>query len=146
MINITIEAQRLLEKWQTCKSLRYPVLVVAPIHPTFISENNLLEIPDFIGAELLDFEDRYRGQLNRFIPWYVIRDEILKEAIEKTVIVIHTEFFYDKWTGEERTTFLRNLLRQDGHKGVILGIYCQDNLHPIVDNISSKDRGMIWNP
>ncbi len=146
MNNITREVESLLEKWHICRSLRYPVLVVAPIHPSFVSENNLLEIPDFIDAHLLDFEERYKGKLSRFIPWYSIRDEILKEASDKTVIVIHIEYFYDKWNSEERTIFLRNLLRQDGHKGIILGIYCQENLHPIVENISTINRGMIWNP
>ena len=138
--------QKLSEEWAKRIESRYPVLVVIPAGPGKITMEVISEFAALIKAKVLDYEERYTGRLASFIGRSDIAEEIIGLAADGPLIVANIEHFYDKWTINERIDFIRHILRRDGHRGVILVIYCNENLSPIVKEVGSNDRGTIWNP
>lgn len=138
--------QRLLEEWASCENGRYPVLVVIPSTPDKLTPANMLEFAELIDAEVLDFEERYSGQLSSFIGRAAIVDEILVSACTLPVVVTNIEYFYDKWKEHERIDFVRHLLRRDGHRGIVLLLYADEDFSSIIKVIPPNNRGIIWNP
>jgi len=138
--------QRLLEKWGNCENTRYPVLVVIPSVPGKLTAVTMSEFGELLNADVLDFENRHKDRLSNFIGRADIMDEILKPANLKPVVVTNIEYFYDKWKKSERLDFIRHLLRRDGHHGIILLLYADEDFSPIIRETPQTDRGVIWNP
>lgn len=139
-------AQRLLEEWGKQMGSRYPVVVVVPSGPGKITLEALTEFTTLISADILDFEERYGGRLSAFIGRADIAEEIVGFAEGKPAVVINVEHFYDKWDVQERLSFIRHILRRDGHAGIVLLLHCQESLSPIVKDVAPNERGAIWNP
>jgi hypothetical protein len=138
--------QKLLEEWDKRTDSRYPVLVVIPSGPGKIIPEVMVEFASLIRANVLDFEERYAGRLSRFIGRADVLEEIIELAADTPVVVTNVEHFYDKWTITERIDFIRHILRRDGHRGIVLLLYCNENLSPIVNEVGQNERGAIWNP
>lgn len=144
-MSISFIAQCLLTEWNACRGTRYPVLIVIPGEHRGFSPVVLEEFGKIIGGELYDCGMRYQDQLSQFKTRTDIRFDILSEARKQPVIVLNIEYFYDKWTGAERLAFLKDLSRLDGHHGIVMVIYCEEDLYSIKD-IPANSRGVIWNP
>jgi hypothetical protein len=140
------DPERLMVEWEKCAQTRYPVLVVVPSTPDKISPFVINEFAKFAQSGIFDFEERYKGELGRFVSRADVRAEILDRARYQTVVVLNVEHFYDKWTNKERLEFLRDTLRQDGHRGIILLLYCDEDFSVIGKEISQNNRGIIYNP
>lgn len=140
-----LKTQKLMEKWRSCPE-RYPVLIIAPSNPKSYNENDMMEFVELMDARMIDMENRYAGKLSDFIVWRQIQTEIVESAEQKTTVVVNAEHFYDKWQATERVSFLKSLLRRDGHKGILLLIFCNENLAGIASEISKSERGVIWTP
>lgn len=138
--------QRLIEEWGKQVDTRYPVLVVIPSGPAKVTAEVVTEFADFIKARILDFEERYEGRLSSFIGRADIAWEIMDFAAESPAVVTNVEHFYDKWTISERIDFIRHILRRDGHQGIVLLLFCNENLSTIVKEVGQNERGAIWNP
>lgn len=138
--------QRLLEQWGSCENGRYPVLVVIPSMPDKLTPAKMFEFAELINAQVLDFEERYAGQLSSFIGRAAVVDEILESACTQPVVVTNIEYFYDKWKKHERIDFVRHLLRRDGHRGIVLLLYADEDFSAIIKVIPQNNRGNIWNP
>lgn len=134
-----------LEKWRLCRESRYPVMLIIPSQQDIFSELIIEEIAGLIEGKLLDFEKRYQGVLNTFFTWSKVREEIYSDSCNAPVIVTNLEPFYSKWTVEERLTFLRNILRTESPYGIIVILYCLENLTEI-RSIPENSRGLIWAP
>lgn len=143
---ISLWVQRLLEEWGKQVDTRYPVLVVVPSGPAKVTAEVVAEFAEFIKARTLDFAERYQGRLNSFIGRADIAGEIVGFAVEGPAVVTNVEHFYDKWTTSERIDFIRHLLRRDGHRGIVLLLFCNENLSSIVKEVGQNERGAIWNP
>ncbi|EFK09421.1 conserved hypothetical protein [delta proteobacterium NaphS2] len=138
--------EQFLEKWQQCRKKRYPVLVIitAPLDNHFTLEH-IEEIAQILQAKVFNFKQTYQNRLNEFITWQTVRDEIYHGANSGIVIVTELEPFYAKWPENERVAFLKNLLRSEPSKGIILIINCQEDLSTIRE-IEENSRGLIWAP
>ncbi len=134
-----------LEKWRLCRESRYPVMLIIPSRRDIFSELIIEEIAGLIEGKLLDFEKRYQGVLKTFFTWSKVREEIYSDSCNDPVIVTNLEPFYSKWTIEERLAFLRNILRTESPYGMIIILYCLENLTEI-RSIPENSRGLIWAP
>ena len=139
-------AQKLLGEWGKRTESRYPVLIVVPSGPGKITAEVIDEFAKLMQVNVLDFEERYAGRLSGFIGRAKITEEILDLAKSIPVIVTNVEHFYDKWTITERIDFIRHILRRDGHRGIVMVLYCDENLTAIVNEVRPNERGAIWNP
>ena len=147
-MEISDSARRLLEKWKEFTKpgcSRYPVLIVIPNNRNMYDISVINEICSITDFQLFDFQKVNQTRLHHFIPRNSIRSEIVTEAAKHPTVFINIEFFYDKWTAEERIAFLRDIIRQDGHKGIVLIIYCEEELLPVIE-IPENSRGLLWNP
>ncbi|WP_457570840.1 hypothetical protein [Desulfovulcanus sp.] len=136
--------EELLAKWHRCHDRRYPVLIV--VKASLDDQNTMQQTEEFarvINAEILNFQKRHQGELDRFFTWQSIRDELYKAASNRHVIAIEIEPFYAKWPEKERLAFLRNLLRSSPKHSITLIISCQENLSEL-QNIDKNSRGIIW--
>src|SRR5208283_1977521 len=124
--------QKLSEGWERIVTTRYPVLVVVPSGPDKITTEVLTVFANYIKANMLNFEEKYSGRLSSFIGRADIAEEIVKTAALAPVIVTNVEHFYNKWSSSERIDFIRHVLRRDGHYGIMLLLYCDENLSLIV--------------
>lgn len=140
-----LKTQKLIEKWRKCPD-RYPVLIIVPSNAQAIDNVTIKAFANVLNARILDFEIEYEGKLSEFVIWQRIQSQIFESALIQPTIVVNAELFYDKWTKEERLSFLRSLLRKDGHRGIVLVIYCNEYLSKITEEISESDRGVIWSP
>lgn len=136
--------EQLLEKWQQCREKRYSVLfiITAPMD-TFFPLQRIEEFADILQAKVFNFKQRYQNQLDDFLTWQTVRDEIYQAANNDTIIVAELEPFYAKWPEKERLAFFKNLLRSEPAKGIILIINCQEDLSSIKE-IKENSRGLIW--
>ena len=143
-MQLSFNTQVLLSKWKVCEKNRYPVLVVIPNERQKYIIDDIDKINKYVSGQILNFEDTYKGQLDKFQTRYFIRSKIIEKARESAVIVFNIEHHYDKWRIDERISFIRDLIRQDGHKGIILFIYCEEDLSTL-KKITERNRGVIWN-
>lgn len=137
---------KLLEKWhETMKLHRYRVLLAIP--PTGgMPPSTIDTLKSGADLQVYDFKQSYADRLNEFVVRFQIRSDIVEAAREAGVAVINVEYFYDKWQPAERLAFLKDILRQDGHKGILLLVHCNENLSTIAEGVPSNSRGIIWTP
>ena len=148
MMELLDTTQRLIEKWKEFELPgrgRYPVLIIIPNSRSLFDNSVIDEFGNIAGAEIFDFEKLYTDELNSFFTRNRIRTEIVRKARNHFSIVLNVEYFYDKWTSAERISFLKDMIRQDGHKGIILILYCEEDMSSVIA-IPENDRGVIWNP
>lgn len=137
---------KLLEKWhETVKLHRYRVLLAIP-PPGGITPTTIESLKARAGLRIYDFKESHADRLNAFMVRFQIRSDIVEAAREAAVAVINVEYFYDKWQPAERLAFLKDILRQDGHRGILLIVHCNENLSKIAEDVPSNSRGIIWTP
>ena len=134
-----------LDKWHRCINGRYRVMLVTPSRQDRFPDELVEELTSVIGAERADFAKRYQGELESFFTRRKIQEEIRDGCSLKPLLVSSLEPFYSKWPVEERYAFLRYMLRMETAHGVVLLLYCQENLTEIKE-ISKNNRGIIWTP
>ena len=138
--------EKLLEKWQQCNETRYSILlIITPPLDTQFSTMLLGEFADITKSKLLDFTTIYQGQLNQFLTWQTIRDEIYINANSQPIVVTNLEPIYAKWPESERLAFLKNMLRSEPAHSIVIVLNCKEDLSDL-KNIKKNNRGMIWAP
>jgi hypothetical protein len=134
-----------LDKWHQCINGRYRVMLVTPSKQDRFPEELIEELIGVIGAKRSDFATRYQGELESFFTRRKIQEEIRGDCSATPLLVTSLEPFYSKWPVEERYAFLRYMLRMETAHGVVLLLYCQEDLTEIKE-ISKNNRGTIWTP
>jgi len=134
---------RFLEKWQLCKDSRYPVIFIVPSQKGVLSDALLQEIADLIGGILADFAKRYQGSLETFLTRKQVQEEIYSIAKDTPTVMKNLEPFYSKWPVDERLAFIRYMIRSEPPHGIMLALYCQEDLSEI-KAIPANNRGIIW--
>ncbi|MDM8557180.1 hypothetical protein QUF75_20865 [Desulfococcaceae bacterium HSG7] len=134
---------RFLEKWQQSKDSRYPVIFIVPSQKNVLSDTSLQEFADLIGGASADFAKRYQGALETFLTRKQVQEEINSIAQNSPVVMINLEPFYSKWTVDERLAFIRYMLRSEPPQGIVMVLYCQEDLSAI-RAIPDNNRGIIW--
>jgi hypothetical protein len=133
---------QILEKWHYCSNGRYRILLITLNSKNQLIEAALDEVSDAISGVRFDFYRKYKGQLDLFFTWQQLRDLIYEQSKQVPVVVSGIEPFYSKWPVEERLSFLKNLLRLEPAGGIILALFCSDNLMEI-NAIAENNRGLI---
>ncbi len=134
-----------LEKWYKCKNSRYPVMLVSPSAQDLFSDELIEELTNLIRAELFIFSKEYSGRLEMFLTWQKIKEILSGKSFNNPLMTTGLEPFYSKWSIEERYNFLRYILRMESGNGIVLVLYCQEDLAMIKD-IGKGNRGIIWTP
>lgn len=134
-----------LDKWHRCINSRYRVMLVTPARQDRFPEELITEIVGVTGAERVDFALRYQGELESFFTWRKIQEEIRESSTPQPLFVTSLEPFYSKWPEDERFAFLRYILRMETAYGVVLLLYCREDLAELKE-ISENNRGVIWTP
>lgn len=138
--------EELLEKYHQYLEHRYKVLIIikAPQDKLFpISLVN--EFAESIKAQVINFEESYKGRLNEFFIWQDIRDQLYNMANTQATIAVDIEPIYAKWPDDERLAFLRNILRSSPINPLVLLLNCQEDLSEL-QKIDGNNRGLIWAP
>ncbi|MDR3555561.1 MAG: hypothetical protein P4L55_12465 [Syntrophobacteraceae bacterium] len=134
-----------LDKWRRCVNSRYRVMLITPARQDRFPEELIKEVTEVIGAERTDFATRYQGELESFFTRWKIQEEIREGCSAKPLLVSSLEPFYSKWPEEERYAFLRYMLRMEVTHGVVLLLYCREDLTDL-KGIAENSRGTIWTP
>lgn len=134
---------RFLEKWQLCKDSRYPVIFIVPSQKGALSDALLQEIADLIDGVSADFAKRYQGALETFLTRKQVQEEIYSIAKDTPAVMKNLEPFYSKWPVDERLAFIRYMLRSEPSQGIVMVLYCQEDLSAI-RAIPNNNRGIIW--
>jgi hypothetical protein len=142
---MTMLLDTFLDKWHRCVNSRYRVMLVTPARQDRFPEEFIKEVTEVIGAERADFATRYQGELESFFTRWKIQEEIREGCSSQPLLVTSLEPFYSKWPEEERYAFLRYMLRMETPHGVVLLLYCREDLAEIKE-ISENNRGTIWTP
>jgi hypothetical protein len=135
--------QQVLEKWHYCSDRRYRTLLITPARKNKFVEQVMDEIAGIVNGIWLDFSQKYKGNLDCFFTWQQVRDQIYAQSMEDMAVVSGLEPFYSKWPVPERFAFLRNIIRLEPPKGILLILYCTENLMDI-NAIPENNRGIIW--
>jgi hypothetical protein len=120
-------------------------MLVTPARQDRFPEEVIKEIVEVTGAEWADFAVRYQGELESFFTRRKIQEEIREGSSAHPLLVTSLEPFYSKWPEDERYAFLRYMLRMETAYGVMLLLYCREDLAEIKE-ISENNRGAIWAP
>lgn len=137
--------QKVLEKWHYCSDRRYRILLITPAQNNTFVEPIMDEIAGVVDGIRLDFSQKYKGNWDCFFTWQQVRDQIYVQSMENLAVVSGLEPFYSKWPVPERYAFLRNIIRIEPPKGILLVLYCAENLMDI-NAIHENNRGIIWAP
>lgn len=132
-----------IEKWHLCKEKRYPVMFIIPSKWGVFSEAVIDEIAGIMNGQKVDFAARYQGALETFLTRNMVQRELLESSQPSPVIVSNLEPFYSKWQTDERLDFIRYMLRTEVANGIVIVLYCQENLADI-RAIAPNNRGYIW--
>ncbi|MBF0203945.1 MAG: hypothetical protein HQK67_06430 [Desulfamplus sp.] len=132
-----------IEKWHICKERRYPVMFIIPSKWGIFSEAVIDEIAGIMNGQKVDFAARYQGALETFLTRNIVQTELRGLSLLKPIIVSNLEPFYSKWQTDERLDFIRYMLRTEMPNGVVIVLYCQENLADI-RAIDPNNRGYIW--
>lgn len=138
--------EELLEKYDRYRRHRYKVLIIikSPRDILFISPL-VEEFAVSIGAQVINFEECYKGRLNDFFIWQNIRDQLYEMANEQATIALDIEPLYAKWPDDERLTFLKSILLSEPKHPLVLLLNCQEDLSGLQE-IDENSRGLIWVP
>ena len=120
-------------------------MLITPSKQDRFPDELIEELTNVIGADRLDFFKRYQGELESFFTRGRIQEEIREACSVNPLLVSSLEPFYSKWPLEERYAFLRYMLRAETTQGVVLVLYCQEDLAEIKE-IGENNRGIIWTP
>lgn len=134
-----------LEKWHKCKNSRYPVMLVSPSEQHLFPDEQVFELTNLIHAKHFVFSKEYAGQLEKFLTRQKIKEILLDNACISPLVATGLEPFYSKWSSGERYDFLRYILRMEPTNGIVLLLYCQEDLSAI-KYIDEVNRGIIWTP
>lgn len=134
-----------LNNWHRCTNSRYKVMLITPSRQDRFTQELIEEIVRLTSAERVDFAARYQGELESFFTRRKIQEEIRDCSTEKHLFLTSLEPFYSKWPVDERYAFLRYMLRMETSHGVVLLLYCQEDLTELKE-ISENNRGIIWTP
>ena len=136
----------LLDKYHRYQEHRYKVLIIikAP-QDTLFPDALVNEFAEVTGAQVINFEKNYKGSLNVFFIWQDIRNQLYEMANEQATIAIDIEPIYAKWPGDERLTFLKNILLSEPKHPLVLLLNCQEDLSSLQE-IDENNRGLIWAP
>jgi len=132
-----------IEKWHLCKEKRYPVMFIIPSKWGVFSEAVIDEIAGIMNGQKVDFAARYQGALETFLTRNMVQTELRELSLSKPIIVSNLEPFYSKWQTDERLDFIRYMLRTEAANGIVIVLYCQENLADI-RAIYENNRGIIW--
>jgi hypothetical protein len=138
--------EELLEKFRQCRGHRYKVLIIvkAP-KDTLFPASLVKEFAESTDAQVINFEESYRGSLNKFFIWQDIRNQLYEVANSQATIAVDIEPIYAKWPNRERLAFLKNLLQSEPKYPLVLMMNCQENLS-VLQGIYGNNRGLIWAP
>lgn len=135
--------ERFIEKWHQCKDHRYPVLLILPSQAELFPDTLIDEVADIMGGTVINFAARYQGALETFLTWGGVHTELRALASSTPIVVSNLEPFYSKWPTPERLAFLSYMLRTELTNGIVIILYCQENLADI-RSIAENSRGAIW--
>ena len=134
-----------LDKWHRCINGRYRMMLITPSRQENFPAELIEEIVGVTGAARADFAVRYQGELDSFFTRRKIQEEIRAGCSAQPLLVTSLEPFYSKWPKDERYAFLRYMLRMETTHGVVLLLYCREDLAEIKE-LSENNRGTIWTP
>jgi len=120
-------------------------MLITPSRQDRFPEELIEEIVGVTSAERVDFAARYQGELESFFTRRKIQEEIRDGSATKPLFLTSLEPFYSKWAVDERYAFLRYMLRMETTQGVVLLLYCREDLTELKE-ISENNRGIIWAP
>jgi len=132
-----------IEKWHRCKDHRYPVMLIIPSQAGLSPDTLIEEFAGLMEGKSIDFADRYQGALETFLTWGGVHAELRALSSSTPIVVSNLEPFYSKWPTAERLDFLRYILRTELANGIVIILYCQENLADI-RSIDENSRGAIW--
>ncbi|MBI9047277.1 MAG: hypothetical protein JEZ06_22510 [Anaerolineaceae bacterium] len=135
--------EKLLEKWAESQGGRYRVLLVLPKHKKAIVGDLVSEFLELVNGRHFDFATEHKGQWGDFFTWNAVREKIFSFDGEIPVIVTGLEPFYSKWPVDERLTFLKSIIRSEPLSGLVVFLYCKEELTQLAE-IESNNRGVIW--
>ncbi|MBU4261961.1 MAG: hypothetical protein KKC76_08825 [Proteobacteria bacterium] len=134
-----------IEKWHRCKDHRYPVMLIIPSLPGLFPDTLIEDFAGLVEGKSIDFAARYQGVLETFLTWGGVQVELRSLSLLTPIVVSNLEPFYSKWPPAERLDFLRYILRTESANGIVIILYCQENLAEI-RSIDENSRGTIWAP
>lgn len=132
-----------VEKWHRYKDHRYPVMLIIPSQVGLFPDELLDEVAEIVEGDVIDFAARYQGALETFLTWGGVHAELRALSSSTPLVVSNLEPFYSKWPISERLDFLRYMLRTELENGIVIILYCQENLADI-RSIEENSRGAIW--
>lgn len=138
--------EKLLEQYHRYREHRYKVMIIikAP-QDTLFPDSLVGKFAESVGAQVINFEDSYRGRLNEFFIWQDIRNQIYEMANTQATVAVDIEAIYAKWPENERLAFLKNILLSEPRHPLVLFLNCQENLSGLRE-IDGNNRGLIWAP
>jgi len=138
--------EELLEKYHRYREHRYKVLIIvkAPLDTLFPSAL-VEEFAEITKAQVINFQEGYKGRLNEFFIWQDIRNQLYGMANTQSTIAIDLEPIYAKWPVDERLAFLKNILLSEPKHPLVLLLNCQEDLSGLQE-IDKNNRGLIWAP
>jgi len=120
-------------------------MLIVPSRRGLLPELVLDELAGLIEGDQVDFAKRYEGSLETFFTWNRMQEEIYSASCDRPVVIANLEPFYSKWPVDERLSFLRYILRTETPQGIVLLLYCKEDLTEI-RAIPENSRGIIWAP
>jgi hypothetical protein len=138
--------EELIERYHRYQEQRYKVLlIIKPPLDTLFPNSMVKEFAESLGAQVINFEESYKGRLNEFFIWQNIRNQIYEMANSKATIAVDIEAIYAKWPEDERLAFLKNILQSEPKHTLVLLLNCQEDLSDL-QKINKNNRGLIWAP
>ncbi len=132
-----------IEKWHVCKDKRYPVMLITPSKSGIFSDTLIDQIAGIMNGKAVDFAARYQGALETFLTRNTVQKELRDLSVSSPILVSNLEPFYSKWQIAERVDFLRYMLRTEMVNGIVIVLYCKENLSKI-RGVDENNRGTIW--
>lgn len=132
-----------IEKWHRCKDHRYPVMLIIPSQAGLFPDTLIDEVAGIMEGKAIDFAARYQGTLETFLTWDKVHTELRALSSSTPIVVSNLEPFYSKWGTKDRLDFLHYMLRTELTNGIVIILYCQENLAEI-RSIDENSRGAIW--
>ncbi len=138
--------EELLEKYHQYREHRYKVLIIIKAPQDSLFPPSLVsEFAESTEAQVINFEESYKGRLNEFFIWQDIRNKLYEMANTQATIAVDIEPIYAKWPDHERLVFLKNILLSEPKHPLVLMLSCQEDLSGL-QKIDGNNRGLIWAP
>lgn len=138
--------EELLERYHRCREHRYKVmLIIKAPQDTLLPDSLVGEFAESVGAQVINFEESYKGRLNEFFIWQNIRNQVCGMANTQATVAVEIEAIYAKWPEYERLAFLKNILLSEPRHPLVLLLTCQEDLSGLQE-IDENNKGLIWAP